>query len=185
MSFKVEKAKNAKNVNKSTKIRNNEEIEDILIKELEVLDKLIYRSKNQHKSSIILRKMIQLKRLVTKSLAYSTFSTSNDLNNNNLGGLGGATDKFSKNLQDNNNFKNVNYRMNFSCLSLSNLKEIDKNKITECAKNLYIAGSSNLCVGYFIPLSLCIMGASARIFYLIDNCKTAATKNIIDDIFGD
>lgn len=43
------------------------DIESKLSEEIKVLDSLIYRSKNQHKSSLILRKMLHLRRLFRMS----------------------------------------------------------------------------------------------------------------------
>lgn len=107
-------------------------IQEQLQNEISVLNSLIYRSKNQHKSSIILRKMIHLKRL----------------------------------------------------LRITNLKRTDKIKITNCAKNLYLAASADLSMGFFIPLCLCLLGISARIFYLIDRCEVIDNRSMIDDIFS-
>lgn len=107
-------------------------IQNTLNKEIETLGNLIYRSKNQHKSSLVLRKMIHLKRL----------------------------------------------------LRIEKLTQTDKIKITNCAKNLYIAASSNLSMGFFIPFSLCTLGISARIFYLINNCEIEKKTTVIDDLFA-
>lgn len=86
--------------------------EEILQREMEILDSLIYRSKNQHKSSLMFRKMTDIKRLLKANT-------------------------------------------------------IQKSRVLKSAIDLYIAASSNLSMGYFIPLSLCALGISARVFYLI------------------
>ena len=86
--------------------------EEALTKEIEILDNLIYRSNNQHKSSLILRKMTNIKRLLKS-------------------------------------------------------KSSQKSKILNAAVDLYLAASSSLSMGFFIPLCLCLLGVSARIFYII------------------
>jgi len=107
-------------------------IQSPLHKEAQILDSLIYRSKNQHKSSLILRKMTQLKRL----------------------------------------------------LRISKLTPAERSRIATCAKGLYTVASSSLAMGHFIPLSLCVLGASARIFYLIEKCQVENERNAIDEIFN-
>lgn len=58
----------------------------------------------------------------------------------------------------------------------------DKKKIIGCSQDLYIAGSSQLAMGFFVPLSVCAMACAARIFYLVS--KLPDTKRSqIDDIF--
>lgn len=107
-------------------------IQEPLEREIKILDTLIYRSKNQHRSSVILRKMTELKRL----------------------------------------------------LRATSISRPLKSRITVCAKNLYIAASSSLSMGYFIPLCLCVLGVSARIFYLVEKCQVAAERSSIDEIFS-
>jgi hypothetical protein len=87
------------------------DLNHLCLVELELLDNLIYRSKNQHKSSLMLRKMIQIKRLLKS-------------------------------------------------------KKLMKNEILKASQDLYLAASSNLSMGFFIPLCLCLLGVSARIFYI-------------------
>lgn len=99
--------------------------------EIEILSKLIYKSKNQHKSSLIYRKMTDIRRLIRKCC-------------------------------------------------IPNLRDRDRNNILECAKNLYVYSSSELSMGFFIPLNLCILGVSARLFYLVSKIDTI---NPIDEIF--
>lgn len=108
-------------------------IKEPLSKEIETLNSLVYRSKNQHKSSSLLRKMIHLKRL----------------------------------------------------LRIQKLNSSDKMKIVECAKKLYIIASSILSMGFFVPLCLCVLGVSARIFYLVDRCKAEPQENAIDRMFSE
>ncbi|KAI5170253.1 hypothetical protein PAEPH01_1276 [Pancytospora epiphaga] len=101
----------------------------ILDEEHRVLSQLVYRSRNQHKSSQILRRMTHLDRLLRKS-------------------------------------------------------PFDKKKIIECCQNLYIAGSSQVTMGYFLPLSICVMGCAARIFYLVSKLP-GYERTQIDDIFAE
>lgn len=112
--------------------RSFEEIREVLSKEAEVLSSLIYRSKNQHKSSLVLRKMTHLKRL----------------------------------------------------LRISNMQPTAKEKILECTKKLYLASSSDLCMGFFIPLNLCVLAISARVFYLVTTCQAELPRSKIDEIFS-
>lgn len=111
---------------------NFHSISQALAKEVETLNRLIYRSKNQHKSSLLFRKMVHLKRL----------------------------------------------------LNVNDLSRSDQIRITSCARDLYIIASSDLSMGFFIPLCLCVLGISARVFYLIDKCITKKNENKIDEIFS-
>jgi len=108
------------------------ELKPSLDKERSVLIALVYRSKNQHKSSLVLRKMIHLKRL----------------------------------------------------LRITGLSETKKQDIIKCTKSLYIVSSSDLSMGFFIPLNLCVMGICARVFYLISKCKVDSGRNKIDEMFA-
>lgn len=108
------------------------EITEALRRETEILSSLIYRSKNQHKSSLVLRKMTHLKRL----------------------------------------------------LGISAMRPTVKEKILECAKKLYLASSSDLSMGFFVPLNLCVLAISARVFYLVSACQTELPKSKIDEIFS-
>jgi len=96
-----------------------------------LLSALIYRSKNQHKSSQTLRKMIQLRRL----LRYVV------------------------------------------------LDERRKEQLIDCCQNLYVICSGDMCMGYFVPLSITVMAVAARIFYLISQIKPKKAT-AIDEIFG-
>jgi hypothetical protein len=112
--------------------RSFRDIRESLNKEIELLADLIYRSKNQHKSSLVLRKMTHLKRL----------------------------------------------------LRISTLGPLAKEKILECARRLYLASSSDLGMGFFVPLSLCVLATSARVFYLVSACQAEFPKSKIDEIFS-
>lgn len=103
----------------------------ILDAEKSILAKLIYRSKNQHKSSPMLRRMIQLSRLMRDGAVHGPART----------------------------------------------------KILAVSQDLYIACSSSLCMGYFVPISICVMSVAARIFYLVSRMPSQG-RSQIDLIFG-
>lgn len=107
-------------------------IREKLDAEVKILDRLVYRSKNQHKSSLMLRKMICLKRV----------------------------------------------------LRIETLSIKDKARIGNCARDLYIVASANVCEGFFLPLCMCVLGVCARIFYLIEKCNPKQESNKIDEIFS-
>lgn len=112
--------------------RSFEDIKEALSVEMELLSSLVYRSKNQHKSSLVLRKMAHLKRL----------------------------------------------------LRISAMRPLAKDRILECCKRLYLASSSDLGMGFFIPLNLCVLAISARVFYLVSSCQAEFPKTKIDEIFS-
>ncbi|KAI4293545.1 hypothetical protein PAPHI01_2819 [Pancytospora philotis] len=104
---------------------------DLLEAERDVLARLIYRSKNQHRTSVLFRKMEHLHRLLKRD-------------------------------------------------------PYDPQKAVECCQRLYIAGTSYLKMGHFIPLSVCVTALAARIALLITKIHRLShkKKNPIDEIFG-
>ena len=57
-----------------------------------------------------------------------------------------------------------------------------KEGILESAQRLYIACSSDLVMGFFMPLNICTMSVAARIFYLVRKCPSGRDRRPCDGI---
>lgn len=148
----------------------------LFLDEFNILNKLIYKCKNQHKNTISYRKLTQLKRAIRRGMG--------DIMKGNVGKgnamKGGITTS-----------NTINGNTNISNISITTTGFHD---IISCSLNLYIAASRDLVMGFFIPLNTVIMALAARIHYLtkklykntkrkIKNNTGEQIKNAIDDIF--